>query len=74
MLTIIGEFEGFCAEMYKVGGIGNWTIGYGHELCTKEEIKEYQAGITKEKVLASLVQDVQQAVNEIRRTIKVPFN
>lgn len=37
----IKDLEGYVSEPYKVDDVGNWTVGYGHEL-TQEE---YDSGV-----------------------------
>jgi len=72
IIQFIGRFEGFRANMYKVGGVGRWTIGYGHEF-DDEEIPRYEAGITKVQAQELLHQDVQEAIRKIRRYVTAPL-
>jgi len=70
VIEFIGRFESFRAHMYKVSGVGRWTIGYGHEF-DDEEIPRYEAGITKVQAQELLHQDVQEAIEEVRDCVSV---
>ena len=47
--------EGFRSNEYKVGGKGNWTVGYGHEKLPGED---FSGGITEEQGEELLRQDI----------------
>jgi RHS repeat-associated protein len=63
--------EGFSPTVYKVGGKGNPTIGFGHEVQPGED---FSGGITREQAYQLLRQDAQIAVNVINRLVTVSLN
>jgi lysozyme len=67
-LKITEGFEGISLSSYQDGG-GVWTIGYGHTLGVK-------AGdtCTQEQAKAWLLQDVQNAANEVNTHVTTPIN
>ena len=71
-LELIAAFEGFGEEIYKVGGRGNDTIGFGHELKAGEKEK-FEDGITEAQGLQLCEQDAQGALKEVKKYIKVPL-
>ena len=70
ILQFIGRFEEFRSRMYKVNGVGRWTIGYGHEI-DDDEKPRYETGVTREQAEELLRQDVQEAIGKIRRHVSV---
>ena len=71
-VVAITVHEGFREKVYKVGGRGNNTIGYGHEVLREEE-EEFSQGITKDQALDLLDKDVQAAIKDVRARVKVPL-
>ena len=63
----VSRYEGFRSNVYKVGGRGNPTIGFGHEVLPMED---FSGGITRDQGLQLLRQDLQIAVNKVNRYIK----
>jgi len=70
-LNFIAQYEGFSPTVYKVGGKGNPTIGFGHEVLSGED---FSGGITRVQGLDLLRSDAQIAVNAINRFVTVPLN
>jgi len=69
-LALIKQFEGLSLTAYPDPGTGAepWTIGYGH---TGDVTKGMV--ITQEQADAFLLQDAQNAVNQILSLVKVPL-
>jgi lysozyme len=66
-LEFIARFEGFESNVYfDVAGIP--TIGFGHVVLPGED---FSSGITRERALVLLRQDVQAAINKVNRHITV---
>jgi len=70
-LDFIAGQEGFKSNVYYVGGKGNPTIGYGHELQPGEN---FSGGITKAQAYQFLKQDAGIAVNAINKYVRVSLN
>jgi len=66
----ISSHEGFSTKEYRVGGRGNKTIGYGHEVLPGEKFSQ---GITAEYALDLLEADVKKALEEVQKRVKVPL-
>ena len=70
-LEFIKKHESFRSKAYRVGGKGNLTIGYGHEILPGEN---FDGGITKEQALELLSSDVEKFVGYVNKYVKVPLN
>ncbi len=69
-LSLIREFEGFCAEPYICAG-GKLTIGYGHVLTNQESATLER--ITREHAEQLLASDAEIAASVVRKAVKVPL-
>ncbi len=70
-LDFIARYERFEPHIYRVGGTGNPTIGYGHEILPGED---FTRGIDEETAFQLLRTDAQIAVNIINRNVTVGLN
>ena len=70
-LNFIAQYEGFSSTVYKVGGKGNPTIGFGHEVLPGED---FSGGITRAQGLDLLRSDAQIAVNAINKYVTTPLS
>ena len=71
-VVAITAHEGFRKKVYKVGGRGRDTIGYGHELLPDEKEK-FSQGVTKDQALDLLDKDIQKALKDVQAHVKVPL-
>jgi lysozyme len=73
-VVAITAHEGFRKKVYKVGGRGNETIGYGHEVLLDEKKKgKFSQGVTKDQALDLLDRDIQKALKDVQTHVKVPL-
>ena len=70
-IKFITKFENYSSTAYKVGGKGNFTIGFGHEILPGEN---FISGITRDQAYNLLNQDIQTAVNAINRNVTIALN
>lgn len=72
--AFISRFEGFRAHLYN-DPVGHCTIGFGHLVhhgpCNGSEPQEFKRGITRDRALQLLQQDVGPVVAEMRRRVRV---
>jgi lysozyme len=69
-VVAITAHEGFREKVYKVGGRGGDTIGYGHEVLPGEIFSQ---GVTKDQALDLLDKDIQKALKDVQAHVKVPL-
>jgi GH24 family phage-related lysozyme (muramidase) len=70
-LDFIKKHEKLRLKPYDASGkrhAGDWTIGYGHKIKAGEN---FSNGITKQRALSLLKQDVQTAVGEVNAGLRV---
>jgi len=71
-LKLIKSFEGFSSKIYS-DAAGIPTIGYGH-LILPHEKHLFQNGITEEKAISLLKQDISFAEKSVIRLINIPLS
>ena len=59
----------YARDPYKVGGEGNWTVGYGHEITDVEYESGFFHNITREQALTFLREDVAIAESRVKQFI-----
>jgi GH24 family phage-related lysozyme (muramidase) len=76
-LRFVNGFEGFNARLYN-DPAGHCTIGIGHLVhlnrCNGSEPAEFRRGITLERGLELLADEMQEAAADVIRLVRVPLN
>ena len=72
LLSLIKQFEGFKHLAYICPAEID-TIGYGHVLSDAEKSK-YKNGISEKEAVDLLIEDCQEAFNQIAKVVKVNLN
>ncbi|MEX2716767.1 MAG: lysozyme [Candidatus Sigynarchaeota archaeon] len=75
-VRFVAQFEGFSLNL-RNDPAGNCEIGFGHLVhrgpCNGTEPEEFKRGITKERALELLAQDLREAAAAVARLVKVPL-
>jgi len=71
-LKLIKSFEGFSSKIYS-DAAGIPTIGYAHLILPREK-HLFQNGITEEKAISLLKQDISFAEKSVIRLINIPLS
>ena len=72
LLSLIKQFEGFKYLAY-ICPAGMDTIGYGHVLSDAEKSK-YKNGISEKEAVDLLIEDCEEAFDQIAKVVKVNLN
>jgi lysozyme len=71
-ISLVKKFEDFSSTIYPCLA-GKPTIGYGHVVNDAEKVK-YKNGISAKEANDLLIEDLQDAVNCLKKLIKVNLN